>query len=497
MREQNGFLTIVMYILLVFLCVALALLMYLNVLANRQANEELAAAQAEKTYNEIVQPTPVATPEPTPEPVRNTTDITLAFGGDMVAQLGITTEAKKAADESVEGEEDSWYYEDDWYYEEESGSDTAETAVYDYTAQLENIAYALEDADITMCTLVGSMMDAAEYESYLLAPSFAEALAQAGFDMVSTASDHCLDFGVEALDATIEAITAQGMVNLGTAASQEDFDFTGGIYTKVINGATFAFLTYTWATNGVSTANEPYAVNILTTDYMTDKLTVDYDRIDSDLARAKDMGADIIVCSIAWSSNDSYYSDVRDGQRAVTDYLCEHGADIIVGSGLKVPQPIELKQVKLDDGSTKNCLIAYSLGNLLNCLNDQNTNLSALLYVTLKRDMDNGEVWLSNVSYRPMFMLDTDDYDDIEEDTAAFKYRLFDLYDTVERFKRVNAGEGEEGESEKLVSDNITRDVYDAMITGAASLQNILGAQYDEKNGGVDVVEWGKEIYTR
>lgn len=487
MREQNGFLTIVMYILLVFLGVAFAVLMYLNVLANKQLNEETAAIQAEKTYNALVQPTPEATPEPTPEPVRNTTDITLAFGGDMVAQLGITTEAKQISDESTESDED----------ESESESDAVENAVYDYTAQLENIAAAVQNADLSMCTLVGSMKTAAEYESYLLAPSFAETLAAAGFDMISTASDHCLDFGKEALDTTIEAIEANGMVNLGTAANHDTFDPTGGIYTKVVNGATFAFLTYTWATNGVSASGDPYAVNILTTDYMTDKVSVDYTRLDTDLARAKELGADMIVCSIAWSSNDSYYSDVRDDQRAVADYLCENGADIIVGSGLKVPQPIELKQVKLEDGSTKNCVIAYGLGNMLNCLNDQNTNLSGLLYVTLKHDMDNGEVWLSNVSYRPLFMLDTDDYDDIEEDSASFKYRLFDLYDTVERFNRVNSGEGEEGESDKIVSDSITRGVYDAMLTGASSLQNILGADFDGQNGGVDVVAWGETVYTR
>ncbi len=487
MREQNGFLTIVMYILLVFLCVALAVLMYLNILANKQVNEEMAAAQAEKTYTALVQPTPAATPEPTPEPERSTTDITLAFGGDMVAQLGITTEARQPSEESTESEED----------ESESESGTVETAVYDYTAQLANISAALEGADVSVCTLVGSMKSSAEYESYLLSPSFAEALAATGFDMIATASDHCLDFGAQALYSTIEAIEGQSLINLGTSASQESFDLAGGLYTKVINGATFAFLTYTWATNGVSAANEPYAVNILTTDYVTDKITVDYDRLSADLSRAKEMGADMIVCSIAWSSNDSYYSDVRDDQRAVVDYLCENGADIIVGSGLKVPQPIELKQVKLEDGSTKNCVVAYCLGNMLNCLNDQNTNLSGLLYVTLKRDMDNGEVWLSNVSYRPLFMLDTDDYEDIEEDSAEFKYRLFDLYDVVERFNRVNSGEGEQGESDKLVSDSITRDVYDAMISGAATLQNIFGTQYDAQNGGVDVVEWGKTVYTR
>ncbi len=485
MREKNGFLTILLYILLVFLVVGLAVLMYLNVLANKQLNEEVLAAQKAQIYAEMATPVPVSTPAPTPEPVRNTTDIVLAFGGDMVGQLGITTEAAQPV-ESTESTES----------ESESESESA-PAVYDYTAQLSNLSADLESADLSVCTLVGSLMESSEYESYLLAPSFAEALAETGFNMVNTATDHCLDFGKEALDATISAIGEQGMINLGTYADEDSFNLANGLCTKVVNGTTLVFLSYTWATNDMSTANDPYAVNILTTDYMTDKLTVDYDRLASDLARARDMGADMIVCNIAWSANDSYYSDVRDDQREVVDYLCANGADIIVGSGLKVPQPIELRQVKLEDGTTKNCVVAYCLGNMLNCLNDSNTNLSGLLYVTLRRDVDNGEVWLANVGYRPLFMLDTDDYEDIEEGTASFKYRLFDLYDVVERYDRVNDGEGEDGESDQIVSDCITRNVYDAMITGAAALKNIFGADFDMQSGGVDVVEWGKTAQTR
>ncbi len=485
MREKNGFLTIVLYILLVFMVVALAVLMYMNVLANKQLNDAVLAAQKAQIYAEMVTPTPATTPEPTPEPVRNTTDIVLAFGGDMVGQLGVTTEAAQTTD-TAESTETT-----------ESESESASTTVYDYTPQLANLSGDLESADLSVCTLVGSLMEASEYESYQLAPSFAEALAQTGFNMINTATDHCLDFGKEALDSTIAAIGEQGMINLGSYADEDSFNLANGICTKVINGATFAFLSYTWATNGMSAANEPYSVNILTTDYMTDKVTVDYDRLASDLARAKDMGANVIVCNIAWSANDSYYSDVRDDQREVVDYLCANGADIVVGSGLKVPQPIELRQVTLEDGTTKNCVVAYCLGNMLNCLNDSNTNLSGLLYVTLRRDVDNGEVWLASVGYRPLFMLDTDDYEDIEEGTATFKYRLFDLYDTVERFDRVNSGTGEDGESEQLVNDCITRDVYDAMITGAATLKNIFGADFDLQGGGVDVVEWGKTVQTR
>ena len=90
----------------------------------------------------------------------------------------------------------------------------------------------------------------------------------------------------------------------------------------------------------------------------------------------------------------------------------------------------------------------------------------------------------------PLFLYYEDE--DIEEDSASFKYRLFDLYDAVERFDRVNSGQGEDGESEQIVSDCITRGVYDAMLTGASALKNIFGADFDLRSGGVDIVEWGK-----
>ena len=159
----------------------------------------------------------------------------------------------------------------------------------------------------------------------------------------------------------------------------------------------------------------------------------------ADLTRAKDMGANVIVCYISWWPNANYYTDVRDDEKAVVDYLCQNGADIIIGGGVKVPQPIELRKIPTENGY-KNCVVAYSLGSLVSCLNDSYTNLSAVLDVQLKRVVDNGEIWISHVSYRPRFMLDTDDYSDVSE--APYKYRLYDLYSTLARYDAVNEGGG-------------------------------------------------------
>ncbi len=484
MQRKSEFGTILGYILLVFLCVGFAVLMYLNV----RANKDLAEQRKAEIYASLVTATPAPTeePAPTPTPVRNAADISLVFGGDMIGQVGLTTEARKAGGVIEEEMQDAEPEAED--EDEEIAAEPVVRYAYDYTPQLAPIAERLSEANLAACSLTGVLMEADEYESYQLAPSFAEALSVSGIDLVNTATSHALDFGFDNLCATVNAVGANAMTNIGTFADEESFNLVNGIVTKVIDGVSFAFLSYTWETNDISAANNPYAVNILTTDYMSGKSEVDYDRLASDLARARELGANFIVTYICWSSNDSYYSDVREDQSAVVDYLCENGADIVIGGGLKVPQPIELRDVTDDKGEAKKCVVAYGLGNMLNCMNDANTNLSALLSVGLKHDLDTGEIWIDTVCYRPLFVLDTDDYDDIDHDAAPFKYRIFDIYDTVELFDAVNTGRGEIGDSEYIADNCITRSVYDAMRAGAESLKGILGAEYDIHNGGVSLL---------
>lgn len=475
-RRENGFITSLMYIILVFLVVGLGVLLFLNVMANR----ELAQKRAEEIAASMIPATPVPTPEaaPSPTPARNTEDILLSFAGDVVGQMGLTSQARY----EIESDDDS-----------EDGEEAAPVYAYDYTEVLAQVAASLDEADLASCTLGSVLMDAEEYDSYIMPAVFAETLADVGFDMVNTATEQALGHGLEGVSATASAIEENGMVNLGTAADAARFAENGGVYTKVINGVTFAFMSYTAGTGGNSAAEYPYAVNILTTDYMSGQSAVDYDRLGADLTRAKDMGANVIVCYISWWPNANYYTDVRDDEKAVVDYLCQNGADIIIGGGVKVPQPIELRKIATENGY-KNCVVAYSLGSLVSCLNDSYTNLSAVLDVQLKRDVDNGEIWISHVSYRPMFMLDTDDYSDVSE--APYKYRLYDLYSTLARYDAVNEG-ADDADPESLAADCITYEVYNAMRDGAANLQNILGADFDEANGGVDVPAWSETVQMR
>ena len=337
-----------MYVLLIFLAVGLGVLIFFNFRANQAQKADIEAAEEAAVTTPT--PEPTATPAPTAVPLRNADTVTLAFAGDLVGQAGLATDARQ------EGEDGA--------------------AVYDFTEELYGVRGALESADLAACTLVSTLTSAGDYDSYRMPASLAPALREAGFDLVNAASDHIMDRGLEGL---VETVNVLGGAELGVvgayASSSRSFPMAS------VSGIKVAFLSYTYGTAGtgsepVSIADNSWCLDLLTTDYMTDKTTVDYARIDTDIATVREAGADIVVCFVYWWDNTQYYTDPRPNQTEVVDHLLASGVDILVGGGVKVPQPIEVRTVERDDGNA-NCVVCYSLSNLMSCFNDANTNISA------------------------------------------------------------------------------------------------------------------------
>ncbi len=439
MRE-NGFLTSILYVVMVFLVVGLAVLVFFNYQANTQQMAELAAAEAAAATTPT--PPPTATPAPTPEPERNTDTVTLAFAGDVVGQAGLTTDAQSTSDDG--------------------------TVTYDYSLQLSGVAEILSGAKLSACTLVSTLAESGDYDSYHMSASFANALAASGFQVVNAATDHILDYGLDGLIETVGVLNDEGLQTVGAYPSE----LSHGLFIANAGDLKVAFLSYTYGTGGNSAANHPWCVDILTTDYMTDQTTVDYDRLDADIAAVKEAGADLVVCYVYWWDNTQYYTAPRDNQREVADYLTEKGVDILIGGGVKAPQPIEVKTVERADGTKANTVVCYSLSNLMSCFQDKYTNLSAVAKIDVSRDVDTGDVWISGVRYEPLFMLDT-------EDNGAYggedeRYWVLDAYEALAAYE-----EQEEGA--------VTAETYEAISAGISDLQSILGADYDAENGGVEM----------
>ena len=463
MRRENSFGHIFLYILLVLLCVGLVLLVFLNWRANAEQQEQLAAEQAAAETTPT--PVPTATPEPTPEPVRSTENITLAFAGDLVSQVQLTSNAE--------------HYDGD-------------TVRYDYSDELADITSILQRADYCGCTFVGTIRDGSDYGNYEMAPDIGAALSVTGFQMISTATDHILDRGLDGVQETVDTLRGDGLIVVGASSEAGEDSY----YIQTINGINVAFLSYTCGTGGQSAAEYSWAVNILTTDYMTDQDSIDKDRVTADIAAAREAGADIVVCYVYWWEDNQYYTTVRDNESELAQYLCENGVDILIGGGIKMPQPIETMTVDRADGTRANCVVCYSLSNLMSCFTDDDTELGAIAMIDISRDIDTDEVWVSGVSYEPLFMLNTERYpatkteeddgqsedgedteaaeeEDGEEDLTPVEYTLSVLD------ARAAAEDYEDGDQW------LTNTAFDAVSRGILRLQEIMGEQYDSINGGV------------
>ncbi len=439
--KKNGLVTGVMYVVLVLLVVGLGFLLFFNYRANMEQKEEIRAA--EEAASATATPAPTEEPAPTAEPQRTVETLDLAFAGDLVGHAGLTTDALS----------------------EEEGA-------YDFSHELAGVQASIADADLAACTLVSTLSDEGTYDAYVMPRAVATALRDAGFDLVNAATDHILDRGVTGLTATVDYLKNAGLTVTGAYSAST----SRSLPVAQVNGVKVAFLSYSYGTAGtgaqpVSVADSSWCIDLLTTDYMTDKQEVDYGKIDADLAAVKEAGADVVVSFLYWWDSAQYHTEPRPQQTEVVDYLCQNGVDVIIGGGVKVPQPIEVRTVEREGGKA-NCVICYSLSSLMSCFNDNYTNLSAVVDVQISRDTDSGEIWISGVSTKPLFMVDTADYTDSAE--LDYKYRVLDAWQAVEDY-------------ENGAADAVTAEICEAIRTGIGDLDAILGPDYAAREGGLAV----------
>ncbi len=100
-------------------------------------------------------------------------------------------------------------------------------------------------------------------QSFNTPDSFASCLKQVGFDLLTTASNHCLDRGVAGLERTINILEKQGLDHTGTFCKRDEAKYL----IKEIKSLKFAFISCTYGTNSASNGfilseDEEYHVNL-------------------------------------------------------------------------------------------------------------------------------------------------------------------------------------------------------------------------------------------
>lgn len=217
---------------------------------------------------------------------------------------------------------------------------------FDFRPLLRGIRGHIRDADLALChlevPLTSDPAAASGYPVFAAPHQLAEALAHAGYDGCSVASNHALDRGVGGVGATLRALDRARLGHAGTARSRRE-SRRPPVYR--VAGRRIAHLSYTYGINGaVLPAHRPWTVNL-----------IDRTRILRDARRAKRRGADLVLVSLHWGTE--YVTTPTQAQRRLAGRLLRSPAvDVLIGHHAHVVQPVERRHGKV---------VAYGLGNLL------------------------------------------------------------------------------------------------------------------------------------
>jgi len=217
----------------------------------------------------------------------------------------------------------------------------------DFTFPMSNVMKYLQNADAAFCNLETAVAASGEAikktYTFLSPPETAPALATAGFDVVSLANNHVLDYGHDALAETVRHVEAAGMKGLGLAGDGQP-QRPAIIEAK---GVKIGFLAYVDPESKYGDAPEYAALGGVQPAKAT------YGQCGSDIVELKRQ-ADIVVVSVHWGTEYRPEPDRR--QIELGRYLIEAGADIVAGHHPHVQQEPEWY---------RGGVILYSLGNFV------------------------------------------------------------------------------------------------------------------------------------
>ena len=308
---------------------------------------------------------------------------------------------------------------------------------YDYTDCFALVRPLIEEADIAIgnfeVTLGGKPYRG--YPCFSAPDDYVLAIRDAGFDVLLTANNHCLDSGRKGLERTIRMLDSLRIPHCGTyttpAARQKEYPLL--IEKK---GFRLALLNYTYGTNGL-VVKGPNVVNY-----------IDTTTIARDIVAAQAMQPDAIICCIHWGQE--YQTRQNREQEQLADWLLAHGVTHIIGSHPHVVQPIEVRGTE----ETGRHLVVYSLGNYLS--NMMKKNCDGGLMVTLELEKDSVTrmkdasyqlVWVSRpiVSHKKVHRLIPTSYSDSLLNTEEQRLRRIFYESAREIFRLHNKGISERG----------------------------------------------------
>ncbi|SOC22678.1 poly-gamma-glutamate synthesis protein (capsule biosynthesis protein) [Ureibacillus xyleni] len=240
---------------------------------------------------------------------------------------------------------------------------------YDFTKMFTHVKPYLESTDITFANsesiIGGQKIGLSHYPRFNSPFEVGNVLKDVGVDVVSMANNHTLDRGEEAILNATKHWNDLGITYVGAARNKEE---TEQIKTLTANGITFAFLAYTYGTNGLVTPKgKEYLVNY-----------IDETKIKMDIQNAKSL-ADVVVVSL--HIGNEYERKISDYQEKIAQLAADSGAHIIFAHHPHVLQP-----VKWYEGTHGNkTFVIHSLGNFLSAQDELYRQIGAIMQLDVNK----------------------------------------------------------------------------------------------------------------
>jgi len=263
----------------------------------------------------------------TPTTASSPTAITFAFTGDVLSHTPLIDQAKRTA----------------------IANSTSELQLdYDFRPMFADIKPLVSGVDLAICHLETPIAPDGEelstYPFFGVPKEITAALAHAGFDRCSTASNHTYDRSNSGIDATVNALHDAGIQQSGMARTPDEIE----PHVVVVKGIKLCHLSYTFSYNGLIMPDETQWRSAI----------INSKRILRDAQRARELGSQATIVSMHWGTEKE--STANSMQTSIADELTASGlVDLIVGHHAHVVQPTS---------QVNGVWVMYGLGNVLSNL---------------------------------------------------------------------------------------------------------------------------------
>lgn len=251
--------------------------------------------------------------------------------------------------------------------------------VTDEPQPLANTAAWLSAADVTLGNLESVIVadgtprsaPAGEPQPIILqAPVTAVShLTTAGFDILSLANNHSLDFGAVGLVETAVRLHDVGIISIGAGAG---IDAANEPHILDVNGLRLAFMAF----NAVPEPGRGVLRNTAADEWQR----ADWDAATafSAVTKAREQ-ADAVIVSIHWGFEYEMRADLW--QETAVKALFTAGADLVIGHHPHVVQGLQDQIGFPESCQTSSCFVAYSLGNFVFDQGQEATNQGLALRI--------------------------------------------------------------------------------------------------------------------